>query len=157
MAHEEGWGALLEQAALPALWLAADGQLTRLNAAARRLGVTPTLVGAWVEAARRAGRMQTQVVCAGGEDGRRVFECCVWPAGVGAAAAGWLCLLSPCDAGAAGERAAGEELLPICARCRRVREGAAWVPVETYACVKLGRRLTHGLCPSCAAVDLDRL
>jgi len=50
-----------------------------------------------------------------------------------------------------------EGLLPICARCKKIRlEGGdpddpdSWVPVETYLSRKTDVELTHGLCPACA-------
>jgi len=50
-----------------------------------------------------------------------------------------------------------EGLLPICARCKKIRiEGGdpkdpdSWEPMELYLSRKTNVELTHGLCPECA-------
>jgi len=41
-------------------------------------------------------------------------------------------------------------LLPICASCKRIRDGqGAWQPVETYIRERSNAEFTHGLCPDC--------
>jgi hypothetical protein len=43
-------------------------------------------------------------------------------------------------------------LLPICARCKRVRDQAqTWHSVERYLSKRLDVDFTHGLCPECLA------
>ena len=45
-----------------------------------------------------------------------------------------------------------EGLLPICAWCRRVRDGAEyWRSVEGYLEERTGAKITHGICPECSA------
>lgn len=41
-------------------------------------------------------------------------------------------------------------LLSVCAWCRRIREEGEWLPLERYI-EKRNLRLTHGICPECAA------
>lgn len=41
-------------------------------------------------------------------------------------------------------------ILPICAGCKRIRDGAgAWKPVETYLTAHSEALFSHGLCPEC--------
>ncbi len=48
-------------------------------------------------------------------------------------------------------------LLPICARCKKIRDdpkpgqasGAAWVPVESYVVQRSLASFSHGVCPEC--------
>ena len=43
-----------------------------------------------------------------------------------------------------------EELIPICAYCNKVRDGADyWQRVETYIRERTGSRFSHGVCPEC--------
>lgn len=42
-----------------------------------------------------------------------------------------------------------EGLLPICAGCKKVREGEAWVAVEAYVAARTQAAFTHGICPEC--------
>jgi hypothetical protein len=51
-----------------------------------------------------------------------------------------------------------EALLPICARCKRIRKRGAdpndmnsWQQIESYISEKTSTEFTHGLCPECAA------
>ncbi|MBI5379145.1 MAG: hypothetical protein HZA23_03200 [Nitrospirae bacterium] len=37
----------------------------------------------------------------------------------------------------------------ICARCKRVREGEAWQPVEVYVERHSAAQFSHGVCPEC--------
>jgi CheY-like chemotaxis protein len=46
-----------------------------------------------------------------------------------------------------------ENIIPICARCKSVRDDAGyWTQVERYLSEHAGLLFSHGLCPSCAAV-----
>ena len=55
------------------------------------------------------------------------------------------------------ERAIGEirqlsGLLPICASCKRIRDGQGdWNQLETYISQRSGAKFSHGLCPECAS------
>jgi hypothetical protein len=43
-----------------------------------------------------------------------------------------------------------ENILPICAWCRRIRVGEGmWVPMEAYLICKNRAAVTHGICPEC--------
>lgn len=49
-----------------------------------------------------------------------------------------------------------EELLPICANCKRVRTkgsdpdaAESWQPIEAYIASKTRTEFSHGICPSC--------
>jgi hypothetical protein len=43
-----------------------------------------------------------------------------------------------------------EEMLPICAWCRKVRdEQGQWDPIETYISTHSNTTWTHGICPEC--------
>lgn len=45
-----------------------------------------------------------------------------------------------------------EGLLPICARCKRIRDGkGVWHPMETYIGERSEVEFTHGLCPECSS------
>lgn len=49
---------------------------------------------------------------------------------------------------AAQERLQG--LLPICAGCKKIRDGAgSWVAVEAYVSARTEAAFTHGICPEC--------
>lgn len=51
-----------------------------------------------------------------------------------------------------GQVDALSDLLPICAKCRRVRsEDGAWQSVEDFLQERAEVRLAHGLCPDCIA------
>lgn len=56
-------------------------------------------------------------------------------------------------------RASREELqvlrgiIPICAGCKKVRDGGTWTAVEAYVAARSGAEFSHGCCPDC----LDRL
>jgi len=50
-----------------------------------------------------------------------------------------------------------EDILPVCACCRRIRDDAGvepgdgrWMPLEEYLVRKTGVRVSHGYCPECA-------
>jgi len=61
-----------------------------------------------------------------------------------------------------GEVAQLSGLLPICAFCKKIREGDAsapadtvrWVAVETYVAKRSEASFSHGVCPSCHAEHL---
>jgi len=40
-------------------------------------------------------------------------------------------------------------IIPICASCRKVRDGERWVQVETYVHERTEAQFSHGLCPTC--------
>lgn len=44
-------------------------------------------------------------------------------------------------------------IIPICAQCKKVREGADWTRIEAYVQQHTGAEFSHGICPEC----LDRL
>jgi PAS domain S-box-containing protein len=49
-----------------------------------------------------------------------------------------------------------QDILPICSYCRRVRDDEnAWHSVETYLSVHTSARLSHGICPSCMASEME--
>jgi len=41
-----------------------------------------------------------------------------------------------------------EACLPICAWCKRIREGEKWMEYDRYLATKTA--ITHGICPECA-------
>jgi hypothetical protein len=50
-----------------------------------------------------------------------------------------------------------EEMLPICASCKRIRDDAGltgavgrWAPVADYISLRTSVEFTHGICPDCA-------
>ena len=48
-----------------------------------------------------------------------------------------------------------QELIPICAYCNKVRDGADyWQRVETYIRERTGSRFSHGVCPECYAQEV---
>lgn len=50
-----------------------------------------------------------------------------------------------------------QELIPICAYCRKVRdEHDYWERVETYIQKETGSRFSHGACPECCEKELER-
>lgn len=43
-----------------------------------------------------------------------------------------------------------EGLLPICAGCKKIRDGVgSWVAVEVYVAARTAAAFTHGICPDC--------
>lgn len=43
-----------------------------------------------------------------------------------------------------------EGLLPICAGCKRIRDGGeSWVAVEDFVAARSAAEFTHGICPDC--------
>ncbi len=50
-----------------------------------------------------------------------------------------------------------EGLLPMCAKCRRIRDQeSTWMPLESYLHRYSDARITHGLCPECLKEELDQ-
>ncbi len=43
-----------------------------------------------------------------------------------------------------------EGILPICASCKRIRDGGAWQSVERYVAARSDAEFSHGICPDCA-------
>lgn len=43
-----------------------------------------------------------------------------------------------------------EQLLPICAHCKRIQSGEAWHELEGFLASSAGVRFSHGACPHCA-------
>jgi len=44
-----------------------------------------------------------------------------------------------------------EGLLSICMHCKKIRQGADWVPVDEYVAARTATSFSHGLCPQCVA------
>jgi hypothetical protein len=44
-----------------------------------------------------------------------------------------------------------EGVLPICAACKRVRDGEHWERLESYLATHSEAEVSHGICPECAA------
>jgi len=44
-----------------------------------------------------------------------------------------------------------EGILPICANCKRIREGDRWEPMEVYVASRTEAQFSHGICPDCMA------
>lgn len=44
-----------------------------------------------------------------------------------------------------------EGILPICASCKRIRDGSAWTSVEGYVSERTDALFSHGICPDCMA------
>ena len=42
-----------------------------------------------------------------------------------------------------------EGILPICASCKRIRDGEDWHPVESYISARSSALFSHGICPVC--------
>jgi sigma-B regulation protein RsbU (phosphoserine phosphatase) len=42
-----------------------------------------------------------------------------------------------------------EGLLSICMRCKKIREGKAWVPVDEYVAGHTATSFSHAFCPEC--------
>ncbi|MBX3180460.1 MAG: response regulator [Candidatus Hydrogenedentes bacterium] len=48
-------------------------------------------------------------------------------------------------------------IIPICAYCRKVRDRTGcWHSIEAYVSQHTGARFTHGLCPSCLDIELEK-
>ena len=48
-----------------------------------------------------------------------------------------------------------QDLIPICAYCRKIRNDADyWQLAETYISEQTGSNFTHGMCPDCAKAFL---
>jgi phosphoserine phosphatase RsbU/P len=43
-----------------------------------------------------------------------------------------------------------EQLLPICAHCKRIQSGEGWLELEGFLSTSTGVRFSHGACPHCA-------
>ena len=43
-----------------------------------------------------------------------------------------------------------ERMLRMCAWCRKLNDGAEWVPMEQFFSTKFDTRTSHGMCPACA-------
>ena len=43
-----------------------------------------------------------------------------------------------------------EQLLPICAHCKRIQSGEGWLDLEGFLSTSTGVRFSHGACPHCA-------
>ena len=41
-------------------------------------------------------------------------------------------------------------IIPICASCKKIREGDGWTPIESYLAQRSEAAFTHGICPDCA-------
>lgn len=50
-----------------------------------------------------------------------------------------------------------EQLLPVCAHCKRIHEGDAWIPMERYLARRTQSMLSHGICPDCARENFPDL
>lgn len=50
-----------------------------------------------------------------------------------------------------------EGILPVCAVCKKIREGDEWVPFEKYVREHSAADFTHGLCPECARPYFEQL
>lgn len=50
-----------------------------------------------------------------------------------------------------------QELLPLCAWCRKIQDGGEhWVPLEAYVANLMGRDVSHSICPECLAAKFNR-
>src|SRR5688572_22456213 len=47
-----------------------------------------------------------------------------------------------------------EQLLPICARCKKIQSGDRWHDLEGFLASSTGVRFSHGACPGCAGAWL---
>ena len=45
-------------------------------------------------------------------------------------------------------------MLPVCGRCRKIRQGHDWQPLDTYVAQNPGE-FKHELCPECAQISID--
>ena len=43
-----------------------------------------------------------------------------------------------------------EGFLPICAGCKRIRDGSVWRPIEAYISARSAAQFSHGICPECS-------
>ncbi|NPE30656.1 response regulator [Methanococcoides sp. SA1] len=57
-----------------------------------------------------------------------------------------------------------ESFLPICSLCKKIRKKDAepknqdsWVQMERYISEKTGSRFSHGYCPECAAIEIEKV
>lgn len=51
-----------------------------------------------------------------------------------------------------------QDLIPICAYCHNVRDGADyWQRVDTYIQARTGTRFSHGACPACFEKQMESL
>ena len=51
------------------------------------------------------------------------------------------------------------DFIPICAKCKSIRDAKQWVRIEEYVTRHTGSHFSHGLCPSClheAESELER-
>jgi hypothetical protein len=45
-------------------------------------------------------------------------------------------------------------MLPVCSRCRKIRQAGAWQPLDTYVHQNPGE-FKHELCPDCAQISTE--
>ena len=45
-----------------------------------------------------------------------------------------------------------EGILPICARCKRIRVDEDWEPIEGYVSSRSAAQFSHGICPECSVL-----
>ena len=51
-----------------------------------------------------------------------------------------------------------QTILPICSYCRNVRDDANyWQSVEEYVARHTNSQFSHGICPSCLVIEIDKL
>lgn len=51
-----------------------------------------------------------------------------------------------------------ELLLPICSNCKKYRtDDNIWMPIEHYLVTNNAQKVTHGICPECAAKMIESL
>jgi hypothetical protein len=48
-----------------------------------------------------------------------------------------------------------EDLLTMCAWCRKLEHGGEWMSLEAYCAKELGVDISHGICPKCGRQLLD--
>jgi hypothetical protein len=48
-----------------------------------------------------------------------------------------------------------EEMLQMCAWCRKLNHGGEWTSLEDYCSRELGVDISHGICPSCGRTLLQ--
>jgi hypothetical protein len=60
-------------------------------------------------------------------------------------------LLAALDQLSEAGRRTGRELLVLCSGCRRTRDDAEWMALETFLSEKSLIEFTHGMCPDCMA------
>jgi hypothetical protein len=50
-----------------------------------------------------------------------------------------------------------EGIIPICSWCKKIRdENEEWQPLERYITERSGSDFTHGICPDCAKILLEK-